>query len=202
MYAVLTSFLIFLAFYFSFITKQKSYYYTITRIHLVIEFLLLAAIFYLSIVNKVIKKLIFLFGILFTTYCTYDYLTSVPSLGVGLYPFEYFLLILFIISLFIEKLSSETEDPIYKTFIFWLSIAFLINASGNIFLFIYSKSVVIKDAEYVKNNTIIYDSVTIMKDILLCIGAAMKGNARKPNTLINREHSASPDFDYSLNNLN
>lgn len=167
-----------------------------------IEFLLLAWIFYLSIYNKALKKIILSLGILFTAYCIYDFLTSDPSLAVGLYPVEYFLLILFIIYLFIEKLSSENEEPIYKTFIFWLSIAFLINASGNIFLFIYSKSVIVKNAEFIKNNTIIYDSVTMMKDILLCIGAAMKGNTKKTGALINSEHSESSDFDYSLNNLN
>jgi hypothetical protein len=86
---------------------------------------------------------------------------------------EYLILLVFIIYFFFEVLQETVVEPIYHKAIFWISVAFIINFSGNFFLLLYS----IKnfDNEMFRNTfTIIYSSVTILKNILLCISVTVK----------------------------
>ncbi|MGB5007937.1 MAG: hypothetical protein WBO39_13445, partial [Ferruginibacter sp.] len=64
-------------------------------------------------------------------------------------------------------------EPIYHKTIFWISVAFIINFSGNFFLFLYSKTSYNYEA-FRRQFLIIYSSVTIIKNILLCIAVALK----------------------------
>ena len=64
-------------------------------------------------------------------------------------------------------------EPIYQKAIFWISVAFIINFSGNFFLFLYSRTSY-KDEIFKNQFTIIYSSVTILKNILLCISVMVK----------------------------
>lgn len=64
-------------------------------------------------------------------------------------------------------------NPIYTKAIFWISVAFIINFSGNFFLFLYSKSSY-NDEAFKTQYTIIYTSVTIFKNLLLCISIFIK----------------------------
>jgi hypothetical protein len=86
---------------------------------------------------------------------------------------EYLILLVFIIYFFFEVLQETVVEPIYHKAIFWISVAFIINFSGNFFLLLYSiKSF---DNEMFRNTfTIIYSSVTILKNILLCISVTVK----------------------------
>jgi Na+/H+ antiporter NhaD/arsenite permease-like protein len=56
---------------------------------------------------------------------------------------------------------------------FWFSVAFLINFSGNFLLFVYSETSN-KDVDFKINYAIIYSTVTIIKNILLCVAVTMK----------------------------
>jgi hypothetical protein len=85
-----------------------------------------------------------------------------------------FFLIL-IIYFFFEKIKQDANEPLFSTFIFWFSVAFLINFSGNFLLFIYSETSK-KEPDFNTNYTIIYSTVTIIKNILLCLAITMKEN--------------------------
>lgn len=80
-------------------------------------------------------------------------------------------------------MQEAIAEPIYQRIVFWVSVAFIINFSGNFFLFIYSKNS-FNDETFQKLYTIIYTSVTVLKNILLCIGVARK-DKNEDNTLSN-----------------
>jgi hypothetical protein len=70
-------------------------------------------------------------------------------------------------------MKQEANEPLFNTFIFWFVVAFLLNYSGNFLLFLYSETSV-KDADFDFNYTVIYSTVTIVKNILLCIAVSMR----------------------------
>jgi hypothetical protein len=76
--------------------------------------------------------------------------------------------------LFFEKVQDdEVQIPLYKTTVFWIATAFMLYFAGNFLLFMYAKTTNIDDA-FRRNYTLIYSSVTIAKNILLCIGISLK----------------------------
>ncbi len=81
-------------------------------------------------------------------------------------------------------------EPIYNKAIFWISVAFIINFSGNFFLFLYSKSSYDEEA-FKFQYTVIYTSVTIIKNILLCISIFIKERETKKS----QDEYASLDLD-------
>jgi hypothetical protein len=74
-------------------------------------------------------------------------------------------------------MQENVIEPIYTKAIFWISVAFIINFSGNFFLFIYSKNS-FNDEAFKRQFTIIYSTVTILKNILLCIGVMIRENKK------------------------
>jgi len=70
-------------------------------------------------------------------------------------------------------MQETVAEPIYQKAIFWISVAFIINFSGNFFLFLYSKNSY-NDQAFRNQFLIIYSSVTIIKNILLSIGVMKK----------------------------
>lgn len=151
-------------------------YYLVTRFYNILEYSLLAYLFYLYIKNKVVRKIL-LFSILpFSFFAFYDYFTaSKPALPFLPLIFEYLILLIFIIYFFFEVIQETVIEPIYHKSIFWISVAFILNFSGNFFLLL--SSVNSFDNEVFRDTfTIIYSSVTILKNILLCIAVYTKEN--------------------------
>ena len=141
-----------------------------------IEYSLLAYLFYLYIKNKIVKTIL-LYSILpFALFAFYDYLTaSKPALPFLPLIFEYLVLLIFIIYFFFEVIQETVVEPIYHKSIFWISVAFILNFSGNFFLLL--SSVNSFDNEAFRDTfTIIYSSVTILKNLLLCISVYTKDN--------------------------
>ena len=65
--------------------------------------------------------------------------------------------------------------PLYQLPSFWISVAFLIYFSGNFFLFLFSK-VIENDPGFANQYTLIYSSITIIKNILLCTALIVNRN--------------------------
>ncbi|MES2430867.1 MAG: hypothetical protein V4556_08005 [Bacteroidota bacterium] len=87
---------------------------------------------------------------------------------------------LFIIMfVFYEKMKIDLSIPIYQLPVFWISIGFLIYFSGNFFLFLYSKNSIQNDDFKVLYH-IIYGTVTIIKNMLICIGIYLTRYIKKP----------------------
>ncbi len=151
-------------------------YYLVTRAYNILEYLLLSYLFYLYIKNKLVRNILLFSSIPFCLFCIYDFIVSkAPSLA--FYPLitEYLILLLFIIYFFFEVIQESFVEPIYQKAIFWISVAFIINFSGNFFLLLYSVNS-FQDEEFRNAFTLIYSSVTILKNILLCIAVTIKEN--------------------------
>ena len=154
--------------------KSIENYYLITRIYNITEYSALAYFLSLYIKNGHVKKVLLYSPIPFVLICLFDYLSSKePSIPFMPLLSEYFILLIFILFFFYELMQSSIIEPIYTKAIFWICSAFIINFSGNFFLFIYSKNS-FNDLEFQKQYTVIYTTVTVIKNILLCIGVLIK----------------------------
>jgi hypothetical protein len=151
-------------------------YYIVTRLYNIIEYSLLAYLFFLYIKNKIVRKILISSIIPFATFALYDYFTAnKPALPFLPLILEYLILLVFIIYFFFEVLQETVIEPIYHKSIFWISVAFILNFSGNFFLLL--SSVNSFDNEAFRDTfTIIYSSVTILKNLLLCIAVNIKEN--------------------------
>ncbi len=101
---------------------------------------------------------------------------------------EHILLLVFITYFFFEVMQQSIVEPIYQKAIFWISVAFLLNSSGNFFLFLYSKNSY-NDELFRKQYTIIYTTVTVLKNVLLCISIIIKEKSE------NKDSSLPLDLD-------
>jgi hypothetical protein len=106
-----------------------------------------------------------------------------PSLAFSPLITEYLVLLLFIVFYFFEVIQETVIEPIYQKTIFWISVAFIINFSGNFFLLLASVNS-FQDEAFRNAFTIIYSSVTILKNILLCVAVTIKEKRMKTNHLI------------------
>ena len=100
-------------------------------------------------------------------------------------------LLVFIVYYFFEVMQEAVVEPIYQRAIFWISVAFIINSSGNFFLFLYSKNS-FNDEVFKRQYTIIYTTVTVIKNILLCISILIKENQ---NNHLAAHHPIDIDLD-------
>jgi hypothetical protein len=83
-----------------------------------------------------------------------------------------FILVYFLLYLF-EVMKVEMKTPIGKTVFFWIALGFFIYGAGNLFLFLYTNNST-SDEEFIKVYDFIYGTVTIVKNILFCIGLSIK----------------------------
>jgi hypothetical protein len=151
-------------------------YYLVTRIYNTLEYSLLSYLFYLYIKNRIVRKILLFSSIPYVLFCTYDFIRAKePSLAFFPLITEYLVLLPFIIYFFFEVMQENVVEPIYNKAIFWISVAFIINFSGNFFLLLSSVNS-FQDEEFRYTFTIIYSSVTILKNILLCIAVTIKEN--------------------------
>jgi hypothetical protein len=74
---------------------------------------------------------------------------------------------------FFEVIQEVVAEPIYQKPVFWVSVAFIINFSGNFFLFLYSTNSY-NDESFKKQYAIIYATVTVIKNILLSISVTIR----------------------------
>jgi hypothetical protein len=171
-------------------------YYLVTRLYNVIEYSLLAYLFFLYVKNKVVRKVLISSIIPFTVFALYDYFTaSKPALPFLPLIFEYLFLLIFIIYFFFEVLQETVIEPIYHKSIFWISVAFILNFSGNFFLLL--SSVNSFDNEAFRDTfTIIYSSVTILKNVLLCISVYIKENKNENDSFT--DITIDPELDKYL----
>lgn len=132
---------------------------------------------YVSILkNTKSKQFIVLSICLYLIYWIYNFYTSKFS------EFDFMPLVveclfftLLIVYYFYDVMQRNATIPLYQLPGFWISVAFLIYFSGNFFLFLYSKSMM-NQPGFNNQYTIIYSSITILKNILLCIGLIVNKN--------------------------
>lgn len=171
-------------------------YYLVTRVYNILEYSLLAYLFYLYIKNKVVRNILLFSSIPYILFCIYDFIIAKePTLAIFPLITEYLVLLLFIIYFFFEVIQESIVEPIYYKAIFWISVAFITNFSGNFFLLLTSINS-FQDEEFKYVFTIIYSSVTILKNILLCIAVTIKEN--KNDTQFLNDILMDPELDSQL----
>jgi hypothetical protein len=173
--------------------KLKDAYYNLIRVYNLLDYWILAYFFSLHIKNKIFKKGLLFSIIPFTIFCISDFLsTGKPSLPYFPLAIEYVCLLVFILYFFFEVMQNTVSEPIYQKGVFWISVAFIINFSGNFFLFLYSKNSYNNNADFQKYYVIIYGTITIIKNILLCISARTHQENTTPHSEINNLESPLP----------
>ena len=157
-----------------YLLNSKENYFLVVRVYNVIDYSILAYFFSLYIRNRLVKSLIFFSIAIYFIFCLISYLTTkIPEMPFVPFTVEHISLLILLIYYFFEIMQDSVIVPIYQKAIFWISVAFIINSAGNFFLFLYSKNSY-NDDIFKKQYTIIYTSVTVMKNLLLCIAISMK----------------------------
>lgn len=159
-----------------YILDSYSSYYIVVRVYNVIEYSALAYLFFLYIKSKLIRTALLYSIIPYTLFCIFDFITAKePTLALVPLIIEYIVLLLFIVYFFFEVMQQTIVEPIYQKAIFWISVAFIINFSGNFFLLLSSLNSF--NNETFRNTFIVINgSVTILKNIFLCIAVVLKEN--------------------------
>jgi len=136
---------------------------------------LLALFFASHIRKKLPKKILTYLPIVFIAYCIFDFLVEKePAIPFSTLVIEYIVLTVFIVYFFFETMQEAMViEPIYHKSIFWICVAFILNFSGLFFLFLFSKYTV-NDDLFKKQFTIIYSTVTIIKNLLLCLSIVIR----------------------------
>ena len=155
-----------------------SYVYLL-RIYNVVEFTLLLLFLY-SCLNKNNKynSYIKYLPILYLIFCLYDFIVSSKTV-IGFRPVvvECIIMLLLIIYLFYDRIQNNFLTPLYQTRIFWIAVALLIYFAGNFFLFLYSSTIVVKNKEFIKEYTIVFSTIVILKNLFISISLLMKENS-------------------------
>ncbi len=195
-YTAVFALFILLNLFFKFYLKDPYHQLLSNRIFLVCEFTFLSLYFYYTLVGK-IKRLVLPAAVLcFIIHSLYDFYSSKP----GEFSFmplvaECFFFILVIVYFMYEKIQYSISSPIYHLPSFWVSVAFLIYFSGNFFLFLFSKSM-FKNPDFRIQYTLIYSTVTIMKNIFLCTAIITNSN------LVDNDNKANRKIDVDLDTFN
>lgn len=150
---------------------------------------MLAIFFSYNISNYLIKKITIYSIAPFALFCLYDYLsTNTPIYAFLPLAVECMALLLVILYIFYEKLQYNLDIPIYQTSLFWIIAAFIIYFSGNFCLFLYSKNYYNDKNFSTEYYSIIYGFVTILKNLLICIGVSIKEvQNKKENEILTSE---------------
>jgi hypothetical protein len=165
--------------FFTFVLHSDSLTYIVMRFFIYIEFVSLGLFYYNNIVIGFKKQILVFSSIAFFFYSFYDYFVS-KSNKFSYYPLviECFFFLIVIIYFFYEKMRYSVATPVYQSPSFWISVAFLIYFSGNFFQFLYSDPKY-ATPQFIDLLNIVYDIVTIIKDILLCIAVIVNNQQKK-----------------------
>lgn len=154
--------------------NDKPGYFLLLRFYNILEYSLLSYFFSILIKNRIVKVILLFSPIVFCIFGIIDFINSnQPEIPFVPLAVEYVILLLFITYFFFEVMQNTTVEPVYQKAYFWISAAFIIAFSGNLLLFLYSKNSY-NNVTFQKHYTIIYSSVTILKNILLCISAFIR----------------------------
>ena len=195
-YTATFAFFLFLSIYFRQIAKNFSQQLLVNRIFLIIEFTFLCFFYSYCLINKWKKIITPLSIMLFVIYSAYDFYISKPDEFTFIpLVIECLFFLLIIIVYFYEKIRYSISMPIYYSPNFWISVGFLIYFSGNFFLFLFSKSMY-KNPNFKTEFTIIYGTITIIKNIFLCIAILVNANS------IQQQKNNNDPIDVDLGSFN
>ena len=195
-YLLVFSIFLLISIYFRRYLKDSPHQILVNRIFLITEFSFLSLFYYHNLILKAKKILLSVSVVLFFIYSVYDFALS----KTGEFSFiplviECLFFLILIILFFYENLKYNISSFLYTSAIFWISIGFLIYFSGNFFLFLFSKTM-FSNPEFRFQYTIIYGTVTIIKNIFICTGIIVNTNSS------NNQNSNNKTIDIDLGTFN
>ncbi len=178
LYTLIFSFFLILSGIFLLFYKDHFHQLIVNRVFLVWEFIFLSW-FYYTLLRFKYKKVFFITAAtFFLLYSIFDFwVTDSGSFSFIPLVIECFFFLLVIVFYFYEKIQFNIATPIYYSPDFWISVAFLIYFSGNFFLFLFSKSM-FDNPGFREQYTVIYGTVTIIKNIFLSTSIIVYSNLR------------------------
>lgn len=148
-------------------------YGLLLRFYVIIEYCIVS-LFIRSLLSTEIFKKIIKYSIVPFILLTITLFLLHPNKTIDSIPaiIEAFLIIVFIIFYFYEKVKTVLYYPLYRIITFWICVAFFFYFTGNFFFFILMDSYSQKD--YPKEYLLIYIIVTTIKNIILCVSLFAK----------------------------
>lgn len=134
MYSIIQAVFSFLCYYFIYISNSYSNYILALRVHLVLEYLLIALFMYNILESIKAKTAILILLPLFLVYNIYDFLRN-DNVSFSNNPtlVEFLIFIVLIIFYLFEKMKVNQETPAYSSINFWLNVGLFVYFSGNFF---------------------------------------------------------------------
>jgi hypothetical protein len=175
----------------------------VIRIVIAAEFAFLGFFYFYNIKNHIKKPILIFSNIFFVSYSFYDFYVSKADEFSFIPVVIECLFFLFVIPYFFyEKMQYSVAKPIYQSPSFWISVAFLIYFSGNFFYFMLSRDPVLyDDPQFTILSDNIYDSLTILKNLLLCT-AIFVNNSQEKHVSSPNKIPISIDLDFFKANKN
>lgn len=180
---ILTSFstLLFLA--------DKPLYLNLVSIYVIVEYIIISAIFFYYTSIRFYKVLILLLTTLvgLTLFLNHFYFKNefISSYKVV---FTSLILIVYILLFFYYKMKRVSVIPLYQTMSFWIFVAFFLYYTGNFFFFLIIGSE--QPEEIQQFLAMVYSGVTILKNIILSYSFKFK----EPTNINNQNLSIPSDL--------
>ena len=150
-----------------------------------IEYLLFASLLYLSISNKVFKKIIIAISILFFSFLIiYDTIAKVrgiDSIPIGV---EAILILVFSFYYLYEQLQDTNTLFIYSLYSFWIVLAMMLYLAGSFFIYIYASQL---PPEQVAKYWIFTNIFSILKNILFTVAIILNANSNVKKSTSNHK---------------
>ena len=165
------------------------------KVFVIVEFVIISIFYKTIFYKKSIKHFLIFAPISFVLFGIFNYITtSKTEFDFTTLFVECFFFNVVILYYFYERIVYNFTIPLYKLPSFWISVAFLVYFSGNFFLFLFTK-LMENQQGFINQYTLIYSSITILKNILLCTALIINKN------LINSTESSSIIPNLSMGNI-
>ena len=156
--------------------KSSYFYLSTVKIFLMFEFIIICTFYNSIFKNKKLNQSLTLIPIFFVSFCIYNfYTTSKIEFDFTPLVLECLFFTIVILYFFYERIMHNFIVPLYQLPSFWISVAFLVYFSGNFFLFLFTK-LMENEPGFINQYTLIYSSITILKNILLCTALIVNKN--------------------------
>jgi hypothetical protein len=147
------------------------------KAYILVEFIIVSNLYISILKNNKSSQFIVLSICSYLIYWIYSfYKSSFTEFEFKPLVVECFFFTILIVYYFYDLMRNNFTIPLYRMPVFWLSVAFLIYFSGNFFLFLYS-DVIRTDPNWGNQFTVIYSTIALLKNGLLCTAIIVNKNS-------------------------
>ena len=151
----------------AFVLKNFTFYLFLLRFNIIVEYIILIYFISLIIKESIVKKIVLFSIIPFSIYYIFDFIKSRGSIPNDPSIVEFLVFIVILIYFFFEKMKISVQFPIYQTIYFWICVGLFLYFTGSFFFLLLISNVNKSDIILTGQMTVIYNIVTIIKNLLL-----------------------------------